>query len=170
MKKINLIGHRFGRLTVIDEAPSLFRYGRKFAMWLCKCDCGQSKIIYYSSVAQGLTKSCGCLRSELSGDRGRKQLTTHGMTKSREFNSWRNMRDRCYNKHNKDYKNYGGRGITVCEEWNNSFEKFFSDMGKRPIGKTLDRINNNGNYEPLNCKWSTHLDQIRNRRAYASNN
>ena len=168
MKKINLIGHRFGRLTVIDEAPSLFQCGRKFAMWLCKCDCGHSKIITYASLARNLTKSCGCLKIEKMT--GNTYGITHGMTNSREFNSWRSMRDRCYNKHNKDYKNYGGRGITVCEEWNNSFEKFFSDMGKRPIGKTLDRINNNGNYEPLNCKWSTHLEQIRNRRAYASNN
>lgn len=160
MKKINLTGHRFGRLVVISEAP----HGPKSTIWLCRCDCGQSTFIKMGNLVSGNTKSCGCLMKELSGARGKVQFTTHGMSKSREFTSWRGMIKRCTNPNNDHYKNYGGRGITVCERWLHSFEDFYEDMGIRPFGMTLDRKDTNGNYCKDNCKWSTPKEQANNRR------
>jgi len=98
----------------------------------------------------------------------RKSEATHGNTRggkeTRTYRSWRSMMKRCYNKNTKDFSNYGGRGITVCERWRNSFESFLSDMGERPESKTLDRIDVNGNYEPSNCRWATHVEQSYNKR------
>ena len=149
-KRIDLTGQRFGRLAAIAYV------GRS---WLCKCDCGSETVILTSSLRSGRTQSCGCLKRE----KLREKLTTHGCSGMKAYSSWVDMKDRCLNHHNSDYKNYGGRGIQVCKRWL-KFENFLENMGERPKSLTLDRINNDGNYEPGNCRWATQTEQNRNSR------
>lgn len=131
--------------------------------WLCSCDCGNEKIILGSSIARGDTKSCGCLRKEVTAKRD-KERSTHGMYKSREYKTWMSMKERCNNKNHSAFKSYGGRGIKVCDRWQSSFKNFYADMGNRPAGCSLDRINNDKGYFPENCRWSTSKQQQSNRR------
>ena len=130
---------------------------------LYRCDCGTEKEIMDSSVKRGNTKSCGCLLRE-NGRKTAKLNTTHGMRYTKEYECWKSMKQRCSNPNKDGYKNYGGRGIKVCDRWLNSFENFYADMGPKPVGHSIDRINNDGNYEPKNCKWSSNSDQAYNRR------
>lgn len=159
----DLTGHTINRWVVLSQddmykSPS----GRLYVMWLCKCQCGTVRTIRTSKLTSKSSKSrsCGCLSSELV----KKRATTHGMSNTREYTTYRAMIKRCYNAKDPAYSSYGCRGIRVCKRWRSSFENFFSDMGERPDGKSIDRINVNGDYEPSNCKWSTKSEQQLNRR------
>ncbi len=159
-KLIDMTDIRFGRLTVLHRMKNN-KHNR--AVWKCACDCGGEVITDGNILRTGMTKSCGCLRSEM-GERLGKSSATHGMTHSAEFNIWAGMKKRCNDKNNQGYRNYGARGIKVCDRWIESFDNFYADMGKRPDGLSVDRIDNDGDYTPENCRWATDQDQCRNYR------
>lgn len=143
-----IIGTRFCKLTVVNKT---INPNDKRSHYLCLCDCGKEAIVRIDNLKTGNTRSCGCM------------LLRHGMTNSLTYRSWNAMLDRCTNIHHNAYKNYGARGITVCTRWYD-FRNFLEDMGERPLNKTLDRIDNDGNYEPSNCRWATIYEQIQNSR------
>jgi len=163
MKKVipDLIGLTFGKLRVSK------RHGTsksKKALWKCECECGGFTIVTTQDLKSGHTKSCGCLSVEATKSRSLK----HGLSTNNLFFAWNSMKERCFNPNNKSYANYGGRGIRVCEEWKEDFQTFYNYVSQLPHfgeeGYSLDRINNDGNYEPGNVKWSTHKEQCGNRR------
>ena len=157
-KKIDLTGKRFGRLVVLKEAG---RNKSNNIKWVCKCDCGSTVTIQGGHLVSGHTKSCGCLRIEDA----RKRHTIHGKHETTEYVIWQGMKQRCIDTNQASYKHYGGRGIQVCDRWVHSFENFLLDIGKRPSKNySLDRIDNNGNYTPKNCRWATIKIQSRNKR------
>jgi hypothetical protein len=161
---IDLIGQKFGRLTAIKRKGTS-KNGN--ANWLCLCKCGENTIVSSNNLQSMGTQSCGCLSREKTILRSTKHGQCKNNKQSRIYSSWCNMIKRCTNPNFKYYKNYGGRGITVCKRWSNKkngFENFFKDMGNRSRGKSLDRINNNGNYNKINCKWSTPKEQSNNKR------
>lgn len=154
----DLTGKKFGRLLVLSMAERI--KGNVHIAWNCICDCGVIKSVFGSNLKRGLTKSCGCIhREELV-----KRNTTHNLSNESLYGTWHQMIERCYNTKNVNFHNYGGRGIVVCERWLNSVENFINDMGIRPEGYSLDRIEVNGNYEPNNCKWSSVKEQLNNKR------
>ena len=161
----DLTGQKFGRLTV----ARFDRLHKRYAWWICRCDCGKEKAIRGSRMIQGTTTSCGCYRNEIHAARMRATPNgiTHGHTRggklSPTYITWLGMLHRCLNPNHEKYRFYGGRGIRVHVRWL-EFEPFLADMGLRPKGKTLDRWpNKNGNYEPSNCRWATWEQQMENR-------
>lgn len=151
-------GDVFTRLTVVSRAHS-DKHG--YIHWNCICECGAEKTVCSHELRSGKTKSCGCIRFT-PRTHGHTQ-TSNGKRITPEYQAWIDMRRRCSNRKHVSYDIYGGRGISVCEKWS-SFEMFYEDMGPRPDGMSLDRIDVNGNYEPNNCRWATQTQQSRNRR------
>lgn len=147
---IDLTGQQFGRLSVIQMDGKK----RNHAAWLCQCQCGRSTRVSSNNLRSGMTQSCGCLNRERVSAALAESSTTHGKRHTRVYNIWLNMKQRCTNPRNDHYPAYGGRGITVCTRWLNSFEAFYEDMGDPPSDiHTIDRENVHGNYEPANCRW-----------------
>lgn len=181
--RTSVVGQKFGRWLVLDEGPRRVRPYMRYRMMVCRCDCGTERIVRLDSLRRGLSSSCGCYHRDLSRRRMMRQrlkpalgktrkeklepgCTKHGHTvggESPTYITWHNMIQRCTNAAATSYQYYGGRGIRVCERWR-KFENFLEDMGERPMGLTLDREDNDGNYEPGNCRWATRKEQQHNTR------
>lgn len=158
-----MIGKRFGKLVVVSEGTK--RKGDRQSRWICQCDCGNTTHpINGYDLRNGHTQSCGCLHKETMS----KNKTTHGKSKTKAYNIHQGIKARCFNPKERFYGSYGGRGITVCDEWKDDFQAFYDYVSKLPHfdeeGYSLDRMNNNGNYEPGNVRWATSSEQGNNKR------
>jgi len=162
-KKHDITGKKFGRLLVLSADK--FSNSKRHIVWKCMCDCGNETSAIGSELRLGHKRSCGCFHLDVLLE----THTKHGHAKAGQLSStyisWASMHTRCSNKNSINFKHYGGRGISVCDRWK-SFENFLADMGERKDGMSIDRIDVNGNYEPNNCKWSTHSEQNKNQRRY----
>lgn len=158
---MDIVGSTFNYLTVVEY------YGKnkhKKKMYKCYCNnCGNEKVLIGTEVKNGYTKSCGCLNREVN----KSSKTKHGMSKTLIYSKWKGMKKRCYSQSYQYYKDYGGRGIKVCDDWKDNFMKFYEDMGDIPFeGAELDRIDNDDDYKPSNCRWVSHKENSNNRRKY----
>lgn len=158
-KKLNIINKKYNHLLVLEEVqPHIQPSGTKMRKYKCQCDCGKIIEVAQPSITRGLTKSCGCHRIK------------HNMTDTKEYQVWRDMKQRCLNTNHPSYKNYGGRGIKICQQWIDSFETFLKDVGTAPYKKsTLDRINNQADYTPDNIRWTDYTVQNINKRLQKRN-
>jgi hypothetical protein len=172
---VDLTGQKSLRLTVLER---LVNNKHKKALWKCLCECGTITVVLSNSFRRATTRSCGCLKRESAAIAGRSNIGNkytwkHGHSKhssgkkqSASYNSWLAAKQRCLDPNQKDYPNYGGANppVTICDRWKDSFENFLADMGERPAGTTLGRLDDRGNYEPGNCAWQTSAEQANNRR------
>ncbi len=168
MKAIDLTGQRFGKLFVIEQTDSkITPSGQKQRQYVCKCDCGNTVIVRSLSLRKGEAKSCGCLRVEQAKENLKTIKPKHGLRFTRLYGIWKNMIQRCYNPKAVHYDRYGGRGIKICNDWKDDPETFYKwAMSNGYTDElTIDRINNDGNYEPSNCRWITMKEQAQNRHA-----
>lgn len=149
-QRVDITNTKFGSLTVLKYLDK--------SKWLCLCDCGNETAVASFALRKGITSTCGCATGQLIS----KSLTTHGMSRTPTYQTWLSMKRRCYEVTAQNYKHYGAKGIAVCDRWLHSFENFLADMGERPEGKTLDRIDRAKNYEPSNCRWATQSEQMNN--------
>ena len=161
MRFINLIGQQFGKLVVIRKTDNkIFPSGQTKIQYVCKCECGNECVVLACNLSNGNTRSCGCYKLE--------HQTNHNLWGSKIYKTWDNMRNRCLNPNATGFKNWGGRGITIFDEWKNDFKAFYNYVSQLPhfgeAGRSLDRINNDGNYEPGNLRWATKYEQNHNRR------
>ena len=160
---MELAGKRFGRLTVIERVQNSKSCKTR---WLCKCDCGNNVIVVGSNLKSGNTESCGCLHAEILAESNTQTKVKHGHAKSRLYTIWTDMKQRCGNPNDCCYAIYGGRGISVCEEWKSSFQAFYDWAMSHGYSDhlSIDRVDNESGYSPDNCRWATAKEQVQNRR------
>ncbi|MGI4426937.1 hypothetical protein ACR2WJ_26255 [Klebsiella pneumoniae] len=164
-----MIGETINKLKVIKESSK--RDKSRCKMYECLCECGEVIIVRSSTLRQGKIKSCGCESKKTHSQLMRERNSTHGLSSNPMYQRWLGMKQRCYDVNAINYKNYGGRGIEICEEWKNDFKKFYDYMGDPPNENyQIDRINNDGNYEPGNVKWSTRSENSTNIRKKSTHN